>query len=172
MPAPLLDIYLPVPHSPHLGLPMNGGSCGAPYSRIHAPRDCQSRRAPSSSLFCRNASRLMTFNSTKVAWRVAAARSLWTWSDLGRELTNTPGWLHASVSRWRRVATSFAIAGAAARLLVRGCLEVLRLYFFFVEHSRSEKALYVGDASFLLLLLPARLPFLPPTWCAQQNMYP
>ncbi|CAM9739402.1 unnamed protein product [Pylaiella littoralis] len=54
----------------------------------------------------------------QVVWRAAAARSLWTWSDLGRGLTNTPGWLHASVSRWRGLATIFAAAGAAARLVV------------------------------------------------------
>lgn len=54
----------------------------------------------------------------QMVWRGVAARSLWTWSDLGRNLTNTPGWLHASVSRWRGVATNFAIAGAAARLVV------------------------------------------------------
>eukprot|EP00752_Nemacystus_decipiens_P005794 g5242.t1 len=54
----------------------------------------------------------------QLAWRVAAARSLWTWSDLGRDLADTPGWLHASVSRWRIAATRFALAGAMARLLV------------------------------------------------------
>eukprot|EP00903_Cladosiphon_okamuranus_P021060 g19346.t1 len=54
----------------------------------------------------------------QLAWRVVAARSLWTWSDLGRDLTETPGWLHAAVSRWRIFATRFALAGAAARLLV------------------------------------------------------
>lgn len=52
------------------------------------------------------------------AWRLAAARSLWTWSDLGRDLTDTPGWLHASVARWRVAATRLALAGAAGRLLV------------------------------------------------------
>lgn len=55
----------------------------------------------------------------KVAWRVAGARALWTWSDLGRNLRNTPGWLHASMARWRTVATYVALAGAASRVLVR-----------------------------------------------------
>ena len=58
------------------------------------------------------------FTSPQLAWRVAAARALWTWSDLGRDLADTPGWLHASVSRWRIAATRFALAGAAGRLLV------------------------------------------------------
>ncbi|CAM9638215.1 unnamed protein product, partial [Hapterophycus canaliculatus] len=54
----------------------------------------------------------------QVLWRGAAARSLWTWSDLGRDLTKTPGWLHASVSRWRTTATWVAVAGVVARILM------------------------------------------------------
>ncbi|CAN0106177.1 unnamed protein product [Laminaria digitata] len=55
----------------------------------------------------------------QVAWRVAGARSLWTWSDLGRNLRNTPGWLHSSTARWRTAATYVALVGAASRVLVR-----------------------------------------------------
>lgn len=58
----------------------------------------------------------------KVAWRVAGARALWTWSDLGRNLRSTPGWLHASTARWRTVATYVALAGAAFRVSVRRIL--------------------------------------------------
>ncbi|CAN0122546.1 unnamed protein product, partial [Ectocarpus fasciculatus] len=54
----------------------------------------------------------------QAAWRAAAARSLWTWSDLGRGLIKTPGWLHASVAWWRGAATLLAGAGAVARVLV------------------------------------------------------
>ncbi|CAN0133808.1 unnamed protein product, partial [Ectocarpus sp. 8 AP-2014] len=54
----------------------------------------------------------------QAAWRAAAARSLWTWSDLGRGLIKTPGWLHASVAWWRGAATLLAGAGAVARILV------------------------------------------------------
>ncbi|CBJ30153.1 expressed unknown protein [Ectocarpus siliculosus] len=53
----------------------------------------------------------------QAAWRAAAARSLWTWSDLGRGLIRTPGWLHASVAWWRGAATLLAGAGAVTRIL-------------------------------------------------------
>ncbi|CAN0504534.1 unnamed protein product, partial [Discosporangium mesarthrocarpum] len=54
----------------------------------------------------------------KVAWRVSAARSLWTWSDLGRGLRERrPGWLHASVAGWRWAATAVAMGGGCLRML-------------------------------------------------------
>ncbi|CAM9234403.1 unnamed protein product, partial [Sphacelaria rigidula] len=53
----------------------------------------------------------------QIAWRAAAARSLWTWEDVGRTVLDSPGWLHFSVGWWRLIATAVAGVGVAMRIL-------------------------------------------------------
>ncbi|CAM9331418.1 unnamed protein product [Chrysoparadoxa australica] len=98
-------------------------------------------------------------------WRCAAARSLWTWKDLGSDLKHWPGWLHTCAHRWRILATATAVLGAALRAY---SLTMLPLPVAYLLDARFSPFLPIAPAPVLMWLARPELPrpLQPATWFA------